>query len=56
MSNVTASWSDFGLDASKEANVRDLWMMKDLGKMTGSVSAMVPSHGSVMYKITPTTI
>ena len=52
-SNVTASWSDFGLDPSKEADVRDLWMMKDLGTMKGSVTAMVPSHGSVMYKITP---
>ena len=51
--NVTASWSDFGLDPSKEADVRDLWMMKDLGKMAGSVTAVVPSHGSVMYKITP---
>ena len=52
-SNVTASWSDFGLDSSREADVRDLWMMKDLGKMKGSVTAMVPSHGVVMYKITP---
>ena len=52
-SNITASWSDFGLDPSKEAGVRDLWMMKDLGNMKGSVSATVPSHGSVMYKITP---
>ena len=52
-SNVTASWSDFGLDPNKEADVRDLWMMKDLGSMKGSVTAMVPSHGSVMYKITP---
>ena len=52
-SNVTASWSDFGLDPSKEAGVRDLWMRKDLGTMKGSVTAMVTSHGSVMYKITP---
>ena len=52
-SNVTASWSDFGVDPSKEADVRDLWQMKDLGNMKGSVTAMVPSHGVVMYKITP---
>ena len=55
-SNVTASWSDFGLDPNKEADVRDLWMMKDLGSMKGSVTAMVPSHGSVMYKITPSSM
>ena len=54
--NVTASWSDFGLDPSKAADVRDLWMMKDLGKMADSVTAVVPSHGSVMYKITPTSV
>ena len=52
-SNVTASWSDFGVDPNKEAGVRDLWKMKDLGKMKGSVTAVVPSHGVVMYKITP---
>ena len=52
-SNVTANWSDFGLDPSKEADVRDLWIMKDVGKTKGNVSATVPSHGVVMYKITP---
>ena len=52
-SNVTAKWSDFGVNASKEANVRDLWQMKDLGMMKGSVTSMVPSHGSMMYKIMP---
>ena len=51
--NVTASWSDFGVDPSKEAAVRDLWQMKDLGSMKGSVTATVPSHGAIMYKITP---
>ena len=53
VSNVTASWSDFGLDPSKEAAVRDLWQMKDLGNMKGSMIAAVPSHGVAMYKITP---
>ena len=52
-SNVTASWSDFGADPSKEAAVRDLWQMKDLGNMKGSVTATVPSHGVAMYRITP---
>ena len=51
--NITASWSDFGVDPNKEADVRHLWQMKDLGNMKGSVTATVPSHGVVMYKITP---
>ena len=51
--NITANWSDFGLDPSKEADVRDLWKMKDLGSMKGSVTAMVESHGVVVFKITP---
>ena len=51
--NVTAEWTDFGLDTNREANVRDLWKMKDMGSMKGSVTATVASHGVVMYKITP---
>ena len=51
--NITAQWSDFGLDSGQMADVRDLWLTKDLGSMKGSVSAMVPSHGVAMYKITP---
>ena len=52
--DVTASWSDIGMDANKQATVRDLWQKKDMGTMTGSVKASVPSHGVAMYKITPT--
>ena len=52
--NITAQWSDFGLDPNQMADVRDLWQTKDLGSMKGSVSAMVPSHGVAMYKVTPT--
>ena len=52
--SVTAEWADIGLDSSRQATVRDLWQLKDVGTMTGSVTAMVPSHGVVMYKITPT--
>ena len=51
--NITASWSDFGLDPNKEADVRDLWKMKDLGSTKGKVTAMVESHGVAMFKITP---
>lgn len=53
--NITAEWSDISLDSNREATVRDLWQMKDIGSMKGSVTAMVGSHGVVMYKITPIT-
>ncbi len=53
VAQVTADWSDFGLDPSVEAKVRDLWQHKDLGTMKGSVSVSVPSHGVAMYRITP---
>lgn len=50
---VEAKWSDFGLDESRSAMVRDLWKMEDVGTMKGSVSSPVPSHGVMMYRITP---
>ena len=52
--NVTAEWTDVGLKSNSKATVRDLWKMKDVGVMQNSVTAMVTSHGVVMYKITPT--
>ena len=51
--NITADWADFGLNPSISANVRDLWLYKDLEIMTGNVTATVPSHGVVFYRITP---
>ena len=50
---IKAEWSDFGLNASRSALVRDLWKMVDVGVMKGSVSSTVPSHGVAMYKVTP---
>ena len=52
--NVTAEWTDIGLDSSREASVRDLWKLQDLGTMKGSMTAVVVSHGVAVYKITPT--
>lgn len=48
---ITGTWKDIGLDPTRPAMVRDLWNRKDLGVMTNSISADVPSHGSVMYRI-----
>jgi alpha-galactosidase len=50
---VTAQWTDLGYPAEVSANVRDLWAKKDLGKMTGSFTASVPSHGVVMVRLQP---
>ena len=50
---ITARWTDFGLDLSHMAVVRDLWLQEDVGIVQGSVSAIVPSHAVKMYKITP---
>ena len=49
--NITGHWSDIGLHPTQSCDVRDLWAHKDLGKMTGKVVAMVPSHGVAMYKL-----
>ena len=51
---ITADWSDFGLDPTTEATVRDLWLHKEIGVMKGSVTDTVSSHGVTMYRITPT--
>ena len=50
---ITANWSDFGLPADRAAMVKDLWGQKDLGQMTGKVTSPVPSHGVMMYTISP---
>lgn len=36
----------------KQVAVRDLWAQADIGTAKGHVSAMVPSHGSVLYRLT----
>lgn len=53
--NVTATWKDVGLSPTDSAEVRDLWLHKDLGVRVGSVTASVPSHGAVFYRLTPMT-
>jgi alpha-galactosidase len=50
---VSANWSDIGYPDTLQASVRDLWAAKDLGKLSGSYAADVPSHGVVMLRVTP---
>ena len=50
---ITGLWTDIGLDATRSAMVRDLWKKEDLGVMSANVTGDVPSHGVMMYKISP---
>lgn len=50
---MSVAWTDIGYPRYLSANVRDLWAHKDLGKINGSYTATVPSHGVVMVTIKP---
>ena len=50
---ISVRWEDLGYPGSISASVRDLWLHKDLGKLTGKFSATVPSHGVVMVTLKP---
>lgn len=50
--NISANWSRVGIH-TRTATVRDLWEHKDLGSFDTHYTAMVPSHGVVMVRITP---
>ncbi|OJU61873.1 MAG: hypothetical protein BGO01_13235 [Armatimonadetes bacterium 55-13] len=46
---VTATWKDLGLSGSHK--VMDVWQMKWTGTANGSVSASVPAHGAMLFKL-----
>jgi alpha-galactosidase len=50
---ITVNWREIGYPDHLSAAVRDLWSHKDLGTMTGKLSAPVESHGVVMVTIRP---
>jgi alpha-galactosidase len=52
-SEVRVSWEQIGYPNHLPAKVRDLWTHKDVGSVTGSYSAKVPSHSVVMVKVAP---
>lgn len=39
--------------AAAQATVRDLYNKKDLGLFTGNFTAVVPDHGVMAIKLTP---
>jgi alpha-galactosidase len=50
LATISVRWSELGLNGRYQA--RDLWKGVDLPDATNSYSAEVPSHGSVLLKIT----
>ncbi|KAL3342673.1 hypothetical protein AABB24_026613 [Solanum stoloniferum] len=52
--DITAYWSDIGLDSSTVVDARDLWAHSTKGSVKGQISASVESHDCSMYVLTPT--
>ena len=51
---ITASLDDIGLTGVGSATATDLWTGKTLGAaVVGSVSALVASHDSAAYRLSP---
>jgi alpha-galactosidase len=48
---ISVDWSEIGLDPSQSVAVRDIWAAQNLGEATGSFSALVPSHGVTLLKL-----
>jgi hypothetical protein len=48
---VSATWTSLGF--SGRADVRDVWAQRDIGSADGGISATVPAHGTMLYKVTP---
>jgi alpha-galactosidase len=46
---VTAKWDDLGIKGAQP--VRDSWQRKDMPEAKDSVSAVVPRHGAVLYRV-----
>ncbi|XP_009760245.1 alpha-galactosidase [Nicotiana tabacum] len=52
--DITAYWSDIGLDSSTVVDARDLWAHSTKGSVKGQISASIDSHDCRMYVLTPT--
>ena len=49
--NASCSWEELGLPTGAVAAVRDLYAHTDVGNVTGSVSALVAPHDSLLFKL-----
>jgi alpha-galactosidase len=50
---ITVNWEDLGYPAHISAALRDVWLDKDLGTMTGSFTATVAPHAAVIVTVRP---
>lgn len=50
-SRASVSFAQLGIKG--RANVRDLWMQKDLGEFNGSFGSEIPLHGAGLFRISP---
>jgi alpha-galactosidase len=50
---ISVNWEDIGYPSHITAEVRDLWLHKDMGKVSEKFSASVPAHSVVMLTIKP---
>ncbi|KAJ9540062.1 hypothetical protein OSB04_026568 [Centaurea solstitialis] len=52
-SQITAYWSDIGLNSTTVVNARDLWRHSTKRSIKGQISATIQSHACKMYVLTP---
>ncbi|KAI3721686.1 hypothetical protein L2E82_32703 [Cichorium intybus] len=52
-SQITAYWSDIGLNSTTVVNARDLWAHSTQKSVKGQISATIASHACKMYVLTP---
>lgn len=51
--DIAVTWEELGYPRHLKAQVRDLWLKKDLGSFAGQFSTEVVSHGVVMLVVLP---
>ena len=50
---ITLKWTDLGYPSHLSATLRDLWLHKDVGSFKDHYTVKVPSHATVMLRVTP---
>ncbi len=50
---MSVLWTELGYPTFLKAEVRDLWLHKNLGKFTTEFTAEVPPHDAVMFRVSP---
>jgi alpha-galactosidase len=50
---ISATAEQIGLLERQQANVRDLWAHKEVGRWSGSIEATLEPHGVAMFRIAP---